>query len=484
MARIVPLETPHNVTLIGGASQYWDDSPRSPLDIDWADLLLPQVSGRTLVVGWAPEATLSRLEDAAEELHILERGTLGAARAGTSIPTAEVWCGDPRALAGRVDPFDTVLCLADVSRVLPLESEARSWREMVDDVLALAKPEATVLLWVENDLGIHRITANHNPRAERSDDDWNVMATFDESRPLTKNAVRRAFDGAQVRITWPSRQWSLLVDDDLADKTMHAALAERAALAPVNGPDPAYILTTAARADRLAEYASGWLVVINARADLGPAIQMADRAGVQTLDRSFPDDARSAASVFAELSAAQDMPAVRRFIADWSSAHADTEAGSPSLPLNAVRRVGAGFEFTALASARPGSADQLRWEALGELVGILRSRNWRSLWPANYTDVRILNHLGIMAGLHTVAVARAERLIPSAPDAAEGFTALDMKSLVAAIDRRNEQVSSLRSELALTKYELSKARTPKGLLHKPAKLLSLVKRSVRGALGI
>lgn len=482
MARIIPLETPDNVTLIGGASQYWNDRPRPLLDIDWSDALVPQVAGRTLVVGWVPEVTLTALAEAADELHVLERGALGAAQAGASVESARVWCGDPRALAEQTEQFDTVLCLADASRVLPLESEERSWREVVDDVLALAKPEATVVCWVENDLGIHRITANHNPRAERSDDAWNVMATFDESRPLTLEAVRGEFEGAEVRLTWPSRQWRLLVDQDAADPAMHAALAQRAALAPVNGPDPAYILQTAARAGRFTDYASGWLVVRNPRAELGAPIQFADRSGVQVLERAVPDDARSASSVFAELAASQDMPAVRRFIGDWSAAHEDPAAGAAAFPLNAVRRAGEGFEFVALAEANPGAADQLRWEALGELVAILRSRNWRHLWPGNWTDARILNHLGIMAGLHTVSPARAERLIPPAPDANEGFVAHDVQSLVAAIDRNNEAISSLRSEVALTKYELAQARTPKGLLRKPAKALGMVKRTIRGAL--
>ena len=482
MARIIPLETPDNVTLIGGASQYWNDRPRPLLDIDWSDVLVPQVAGRTLVVGWAPESTLQALAEAADELHVLERGALGAAQAGTAVESAQVWCGDPRALAEIVEGFDTVLCLADTSRVLPLESEARTWREVVDDVLALAKPEATVVFWVENDLGIHRITANHNPRAERSDDDWNVMATFDESRPLTLDAVRDEFEGADVRLTWPSRQWNLLVDADSADPAMHAALAQRAALAPVNGPDPAYILQTANRAGRLTDYASGWLVVRNPRVELGAPIQFADRFGVQALEHAVPADARSASSVFAELTASQDIPAVRRFIADWSDTYADPGAGSAAFPLNAVRRVGEGYEFVALAASKPGTADQLRWQALGELVAILRSRNWRHLWPANYTDARILNHLGIMAGLHTVSPARAERLIPPAPDASEGFIGHDMQSLVAAIDRNNETISSLRSEVALTKYELEQAQTPKGLLRKPAKALGIVKRTIRGAL--
>lgn len=477
MANIVPLEIPDNVTLIGGASQYWSDRPRTLNHIDWTQILVPQMAGRVLVVGWCPDETLAQLAAKADELHVLVRGIVGASQAAKIAPHARIWCGDPKNLATHTEPFDTILCVADVCRVLPLESEQRTWREVVNDVLSLARPDATVMLWVENDLGAHRITANHNPRGECSDDAWNPMATFDDSRPLTLEAVRQEFKEADVRVTWPSSQWSLVVDPEAADEPTHVALAERAALAPINGPDPAYILTTAARADHFKNYVSGWLVVLNARADLGPSIQFTDSSGVKTLNHVMPDGARSASSVFAELSASQDMPAIRRFIADWSATYADSAAGSPSFPLNTVRRVEDRFEFTALAEARPGAADQLRWAALGELVAIMRARSWRHLWPANYSDTRILNHLGIMAGLHTVSSRRAAALIPPAPESSEGFASLDMQSLAAAIDRNNETIRALRSQVNLLKLDLAKARSLRPFW-RVRRIMAMIKRQL------
>lgn len=480
MASIVKLETPDNVTLIGGASQYWDDCPRPQLDVDWSELFVPQVSGRTLVIGWAPEATLSAMAEAADELHVLQRGTVGAAKAAEAVPSAQVWCGEPRALKEHAEGFDTVLCLADAYRILPWEEEERTWREVMDDVQALATDGATVLIWVENDLGIHRLISTHDPRAERSDDDWNVLATMDETRPVSLEQVRTSFPGADVRLTWPSAQWGVLVDPENVDAASHTAFAVRAAVAPLLGPDPVFILSTAARAGRLQDHASGWLVTFNAREPYAAPLLLAEQGRVVTMDKALPQDARTAFVEFAELSARQDMAGVREFVSDWSKAYAHPD-GAPSFALNVARRREDGhWEFTPMADAPAGSADDLRWEALGELVSLLRGRGWRHLWPSNWTDARILNHLGIMAGIHTVSPARAEQLVPPAPDSLDPYAKLDVQSLVAAVDRRNEAITSLKSELALTKLELEKARNQSaGAMRVPRKVFRLVKRAVR-----
>ena len=481
MARIVSLNIPDNVRLIEGASQYWSDKPKLSADIDWSDVLTGISVGRTLVIGWAPENTLQAIAQQSDELHVLVRGAVDAAETGTLLPSATVWCGAPQALAEHTEPFDSVLCLADVSRVLPLECEERTWQEMRDDILALAKPDAPTVMWVENDLGIHRLTQNHNPRAASSDADWNVLATFDATRPLTLSDVKAAFgNDVMVRLTWPSAQWSMLVDPEEADPVMHAAFAERAALAPVNGPDPAYILTTASRAGRLEEFASGWLVALHTPAASEAPIVVAAPGGVALLDGPLPASARTATSVFAELAAKEGMAAIRRFIAAWSTRYEQLD-GAPSLHLNVAELVDDEFVFTPLAAAPRGASEQLRWRALGELVGTMRGRSWRHLWPGNYTDERILNHLGIMAGLHTVTPARAQALIPAAPDKYEGFTSLDMQSMAAAIDRNNETINSLRSQVALLKMDLEKARNH-GPFRMPRTVLRFAKRNVRAIL--
>ncbi|SDL11159.1 hypothetical protein [Tessaracoccus oleiagri] len=483
MAKIVKLEHPDNVTLIGGASQFWTDRPKLLLDADWSELLLPQVAGRTLVVGWTPTVTLEALAGAADELHVLVRGIVDASAIGEALPSAKVWCGDPRSLLDHAEVFDTVLCLADASRVLPLESESRSWREVADDVLALGRPDAAVVMWVENDLGIHRLISPHNPRTERSDNAWNVMATFDESRPVSLEQCRDAFAGSAVHVTWPSAQPTVLADPGSVDEATHAAFAQRACVAPLLGPDPVYILATAARAGRLADHASGWLVTRGLRAPLEAPLYLAEKGGVVALDTRLPDDARSAFVVFAELSAAQDMAGVRKFIADWSATFAGPSApGTASLGLNVARRNDGGdWEFSPLAAARTGGDD--RWEALGELVGLIRGRNWRHLWPAGYSDARILNHLGIMAGLHTVSPARAAQLITPAPDAADPFSKLDVQSLVAAIDRNNETIRSLRSQLSLAQLDLERLRNSSGTFRTPRRVLRIAKRAVKKAVG-
>lgn len=479
MASIVKLEHPSNVTLIGGASQYWEDRPRPQLDVEWSQLFVPQVSGRTLLIGWAPDATLRALASAAKEFHILQRGVVGASKAAEVVPEATVWCGEPGSLAEHTERFDTLICLADAYRIQSWEQEEHSWREVIDSVLALAVEHATVLLWVENDLGIHRLINTHNPRAERSDKDWDVLATMDASRPLTLEQVKAAFPGADVHLTWPSAQWNLIADPESVDPATHAAFAVRSAVAPLLGPDPVYILSTAARADRLGDYASGWLVTLRRRAPFAAPLLIAEQGRVMGFDQQLPTDSRSAFVTFAELAAQQDLAAVRGFIADWAATYA-TVGGSASFALNTVERTASGWKFTPLAGGVDKDPTDLRWEALGELVALIRGRAWRHLWPSNWTDARILNHLGIMAGLHTVSPARADQLIPPTPDVLDPYSQFSVHDLVAIIDRRNEELTAVRSELALTKLELEKALNQvAGPLRLPRKVLRFSKRAVK-----
>lgn len=479
MVNIVKLEHPENVRLIAGASQYWTDRPTPMLEHDWSALITPQVHGRTLVVGWIHPTLLTAIADAADDMHVLVRGIVDAADIGTAFPQATVWCGDPADLINHVRDFDTVVCVADASRILPLESETRSWRSVIDAVLALAADHATTLLWVENSLGIHRITSVHNPLARRSDADWDVTATFDDSRPMSLAQVRDAYPTAQVYLTWPSAQWSVLVNPDTVNPEAHVAMAARGALVPFLGPDPAHILSTAARAGRLQDYASGWLVLLQARVQLTAPIYSAERDRMVEVSDTLPDGARPATFVFAELAASHNLPQLRRFMAAWSATHADGTRAA-SFPLNAVREQDGDYVFDSLASASAGSAVENRWQALGELVAIMRGRQWRHLWPANYTDTRILNHLGIMADLHTVSPARAKQLIPAAPGSQSEYDNLDVASLVATADRLNEQVSTLRSEVALAHHKISSLQSQiDGPLRLPAKVVRIAARTVK-----
>jgi len=462
MAEIVGLDYPANVTLIEGATQFWSDVPKNRLDVDWSDVLLPHIEGRTLVIGWLPSATLAAIVDKAAQTHVLTRGIPDATKVANTHPDLSVWCGDPRALAVHTEPFDSVLCLTDASIVLPLESEDSSWEDVTRDIEALAGKDGAVVIWIENDLGIHRLTASHNPRAERSTKDWGVMRTWDETRPRSLEQVRAVCPDADVWLTWPSESdWTLLTSTTHVDAALHAALAFHTAATPLRGPDPAYILSAAAEADRLTDFASGWLVVNKPLLEAKEVSALLARRGqIVPFTSGLSFEGRLALSVFAELAATEDMGLIRRFIAAWSSAFPeDTNEAvtkDPALGLTMVSGSDAeGWQFRSLLEAQV--SHNSRWVALGELVGHVQSRAWRAPWPATFTSARILNHLGVMAGLRPITPAQAKQLIPQ-PTLADPFSGMDKQGLVAAVDRNNEAISALRSKLALAELDLQNAR--------------------------
>lgn len=462
MAEIVGLDYPENVTLIEGATQFWSDIPSARLDVDWSGILLPHVAGRTLVIGWLPPASLAAIAEKANELHVLVRGIPDAAVVAEAHPGAVVWCGDAQALASHAEKFDSVVCLSDASTVLSLESEDRSWQDIAGDVHALAGKHGAVITWIENDLGIHRLTASQNPRAGRADKDWGVMRTWDETRPRSLEQVRCAYPDSDVWLTWPSHHdWTLLTSSVHADAPLHALLTFHSAAAPLRGPDPAYMMNAASQAHRLADFASGWLVINRALVtDETVSALLARKGELIPFPSGLPLDGRPALAVFAELAATEDMALIRRFISAWASAFPETANGvvanEPTFGLVTVSGSDEnGWHFHPLVSEQ--NQHNSHWVALGELVGHIHHRGWRAPWPATFTAARILNHLGIMAGLRPITPAQADQVIPDLP-LHEPYAELDTQGLVAGMDRNNETIHALRSRLALAELDLQNAR--------------------------
>ncbi len=449
MAKVIKLEYPENVTLLTGSMQHWKDAVASARE-DWAQILAPEVQGKTLVIGMPPAATLTAIGQRAESLHLLVRSIPDAAALGNAHPDATVWCGDPAALRQEAVGFDTVICIIDASVVLPLESEPRDWQTVQADVSALALPDAAVITWIENDLGVHRITQSHNPRAERYNKDWAVMATWDDTRPRSLPQVRSLFPDARLYLTWPSdRHWKVVANPDSIDDALHATLATHCTAAPMLGPDPTYIIAAAARAGRLHDFASGWLVVQRSRSST-PAPAAWLTVEKVTVPVGPQPKGLSALTAFAELAASEDLSSLRRFIGDWSASFQPDEHDNlthdPAFSLNVASQGPDGeWRFSPIV-ARTCNKDS-KWEALGALVWLIRVRGWRTPWPATYADARILNHLGIMAGMHTVPVRRTASLIPPIPGTADPFSKLDKQSLAAAVCRNNETIRTLRSQV-------------------------------------
>lgn len=465
MVEITALAHADNVTLLAGATQYWRDEVRAAgLD----KVLVRQMSGRILIVGRATPELLHSAAQAGTEVHVLARGIPDATEMGDALPTATVWCGDPADLAGRTGPFDTVVALADVADVLPLESEARPWRSVVDDLLALAADGGAVLMVVENDLGVHRLMGRRHPRASDTDSDWDPTATWDASRPRSVAQLRSEFPQADaIHCLWPHPVDVTLTAGVDADPAAHVVYAAHASAASPRAADPAWPLTAYSRAGTLSDAAPAWMVRIGG-VD-APAFELSHAGDVLTL----PATASSGTSVllaFAELAAAHDLPGIRRLISTWAQATRGQKI-RPTPGLCLAEDSEEGWRVEPLVPADVAVDDEAQWHALASLVAVLTDRAWRRPWPSTAAPSRILNHLGIMAGLHTVSEARARQLLPpaSTPDRFDGAP----QELLAVLEQQVRTIDTLRSKWRWTELMLEQER------EKPAAAVVAVARTTR-----
>lgn len=450
MVEITALAQADNVTLLAGATQYWRDDVRGA---GIEEVVARQMSGRILIVGHATPDLLRRAAATGGDVHILVRGIPDATETGEALPSAKVWCGDPADLVGRAGPFDTVVVLADVSDVLPLESEARPWRCVVDDLLALGAEGASVLVVVENDLGVHRLMGRRHPRASDTDRDWDPTATWDASRPRSAAQLRAEFPQARaIHCLWPHPVDIKLIAGLDADPAAHGVYAAHASAMSPRAADPAWPLTAYARAGTLVDAAPAWLVGIGGVDS--PPFELSHDGGLLTL----PSTASSPTSVllaFAELAAAHDLPGIRRLVSAWAQATRARNV-APAAGLCLAAHSAEGWHVDPVVPAAVVVDDEAQWRALAELVAVLTDRAWRRPWPSTAAPSRILNHLGIMAGLHTVSEARARQLLPrkKTPERFQGAP----QELLAVLEQQARTIDTLRSKWRWTELMLEQER--------------------------
>jgi len=451
MVEVRELRTRRNMVLRRGAAQHWSfgDSamPRSAV---WERLVMAYARGRCLIVGPVADSLLERISAAGIEVSVLTWAIPDAYRIAERLPQSTVFCGDVSDLPHDLGDFDTVVC-TDLAAVVSLEATAESWRSVFDTVRARVAQDGRLLLCVENDLAPHRLAASHNPRSANADSDWAPLSTWDSTRPRSVEQVRSLGpDGVWALAPgWPDVRvaWRAGAGGDAAE-----ALALGAAMWPLRGPDPAWLFRSLTMAGRLDDAGAGWLCVF------GPDVDLPD---LLVEDGTPPTDAsgRPLLGLIADACAAHDVPAIRDLLAGWRAA------------VGAHPRAGADLAAWLVDGARHRpllegeGQDHDPWSALVGLTLALRGRSWRHPWPATTSDADLLAILGAMAGLGEPPQDALATLGAGLPTSKDHFAHLDRQQLVAAIDRNNEMIRTLRSRVAWTERQylsFKMAETAKG----------------------
>ncbi|GIE35543.1 hypothetical protein Ait01nite_085880 [Actinoplanes italicus] len=391
-----------------------------------------------------------------------------------------VLCGTLSKLTD-ADRYDVVVALDGTGRLCSPEGPQLDWAESVRVLRRALRPGGTLLLTVENELGVHRLVDPHAPTASRTGDAWRPLGEFGTApgRPdrLAAALGAEGLPVAAMAAAWPlpGRPTLLINPETLRYGPLDALAAfASAAVAPAYDQvlsDPRRLAAAAVRRGLGAEMAPAWLAVAQRAHRPGPTITLppavfAGPSGTVTEIVGMPDGTwlrRVVSSCVVPLSPgpgdsgttqpglahgpvaagvtqpgsshgplpagrlleerllgaalAHDLPYLRRLLTGWMTA-------LPMVPADNV--LVDGDRFTVLDPTVPDQPD-----ALARLAHTLLTGGYHHPWPG-VTDVpRLIAVLAGAAGLTEV---------PAAPD----------DPLPAPDGRREheEQLDALRRRLA------------------------------------
>ena len=279
--------------------------------------------------------------------------------------------------------YDVVVALDGLDRLCSVEEDQFDWDECLQALKRVLRPGGTLLLAVENELGVHRLVDPATHTSAQTDSAWRPLGEFD-TKPgnPTRLAGRLAAEGLAIDwlgTAWPVPEAPTLIatpnalQDGPAD-TLAAVAAGAVGQAYTDKAvlsDPRRLAAAAVRGGLGPEFAAAWLVVAHRAprpsavlalppvlAGDGPVIELApgpDGAWTRRVlgeapgrDLSALNGALPAGRLLEELllaaSLRHDLPVLRRLLTGWIAAlpgatadnvvvHHDTYAWlDPSVP--------------------------------------------------------------------------------------------------------------------------------------------------------
>lgn len=485
---------PDNVTLVPGAMQNWSDLEHRPAGAAAAvrALLEPLLrhDSRVAVVGPHALDLVTGIAGRVGHLTVFTRSIPDAITFGQALTDhdAQVVCGSLADLPEPAQTYDLVVALDDVTRVLSLETAVLTWAETFAGVRRLVAPGGTLLLAVEQELGLHRIAALRSRFTTNTDADWSVTATYDRSRPRSVEALSALLTDAGLPVatsasafpSWDDQQ-VVAVDPTRLDPALTTLLGAVTTGSPAFrrlGSDPTRVARAAVLSGRLLELASAWIVVAGthagrvgeppraSRIETEPQVLESTSAGGVVRYTAAGGDQVERASVDGERhSTIAVRPDARLFTDDLL----DAAAGSEQAELRRLLRAYAervqswavdgtlpaersdvrpdnlllqGDDLEPIAPGTGGrSPQEALWQGLGDLVQVIRARGARHPWPSATDDRTMLALLGAMAGLDLPD--DVERFV--APIEEPTLPAYDVPGLLAVIERLEETNAALAS---------------------------------------
>ncbi|MFC4063728.1 hypothetical protein [Actinoplanes subglobosus] len=428
---------------------------------------------RVLVAGPHEPGLISALADR-RDVTCLVRSQPDAA----ALPDVTVLCGTLSKLTD-ADRYDVVIALDGTGRLCSPEDTPLDWAESVRVLARSLRPGGTLLLTVENQLGVHRLVDPGTPTAARTGDAWRPLGEFTDV-PGRPDRLVAAFAADGLPVTALAAAWplpespSLLVTTETLRSGPLDALAAFAAGAVASAysqrsvlGDPRRLAAAAVRRGIGAELAPAWLVVAQratrpgkAAMTLAPAL-IAGPSGTVTEVIGTPDrgwlrratgdrpglavteplpDGRLLEEHLITAALQHDLPVLRKLLTGWMTELPMAGAGNVLVD---------GDRFALLDPVVPDQPD-----ALARFAHTLLDGGYHHPWPA-VTDVARL--IAVLAGAAGIDAAAEPAGATESPGRREQEIQLDaLRQRLADAEARSR---FFEIELEKREAELGRART-------------------------
>jgi hypothetical protein len=491
-------EPPEPVRMIGGELPTWSDlgSAREPARRGVQIPILSPVlrsRSRVLLAGpHEPDLIVALADAVAGRLTCLVRSIPDAQMLAETLGPAgiRVVCGSLE----RYDEtgYDAVVALDGIGRLYSTEGPEATYAAALADLRRLSTPSGVLAVMVDNELGLHGLTAPVQPEADHSESAFARPPGADDSLPGNlADLIALSGTGAAIWPVYPlpgapAVAWGPAagsVDPSEYGGLFAALCAGPARTLAQRNPaaDAGLLLRRIWRSGHLADLAPGWLVVtgVDGGADDVVAWTVASQGDAEVVrlagtrpvltDGSGVPAGQLLSDLLLQAAVAPDQAALRSTVRGYAGWLAHLSEPAPATAERVIVGAdGSHHLLTVGSAAGPAAktADEQLLVSITDLVREVESHGYRRTWPSYLTPAEAVSWVAAMRGEPLPADLVQQVAISAEPEPAAPVTAPVVQEVRARFEESNAsrarwfetRLRSTEKQLSVAYRELDQAR--------------------------